>query len=489
MRPRFRRAASAAIRWSLRAFATCAAVVAAIAAGFLLYALEALPPLQPWHTERLEREFDADRDRGLDLDGYRRLEEELFAGIPDFGARAAWTRWDPNGQVRRLAGDAPWNRTFRVGTPGTRGAALLVHGLTDSPYAMGALARVLAEAGYEATVLRLPGHGALPSGMVRMRLEDWQAAVRIAARDVAARVPPGGRFVVGGFSTGGALTLQYTLDTQVDASLRRPDGVVLVSPAIAVSPLAALSNAMDLASILPWEPLQKSHWQEIKPEFDPYKFNSFAVNAIRQVRRTTLRLQASLADAQEAGRLGSMPPVLAFQSAIDATVGTDPVVDLLFARLSGAQHRLVLFDVNRYRGLGTLQRPETKLLIDRAAGGPRGYSLTVIANRSTESPEVEAREYTPGSAEPSARPLDLAWPAGVVSLGHVALPFPPDDPVYGFLPGSGANGVPSLGSWALRGEEGAITLPLGALTRLRSNPFWQVVVEEVGRFGASGERP
>ena len=30
------------------------------------------------------------------------------------------------------------------------------------------------------------------------------------------------------------------------------------------------------------------------------------------------------------------------------------------------------------------------------------------------------------------------WPNDVISLSHVALPFRPDDPVYGVLPGSGA---------------------------------------------------
>jgi alpha-beta hydrolase superfamily lysophospholipase len=489
MTSRVRRIASRAGRLALRAVVLGAAIAAAVAGGFLLYALEALPPLEPWHVARLDGEFDADRDANLDFEGYRRLEDRLFGGIPAFGASGRWSRWDPDGQVRRLAGDAPWNRSFRIGSPARRGAALLVHGLTDSPYAMRPLAEVLAGAGYEVTVLRLPGHGALPSGMVRMRLEDWQAAVRIAARDVASRVPADGRFVVGGFSTGGALTLQYTLDALAEPSLRRPDAVVLLCPAIAVSPLAALSNLMDLATVVPYAPLQKAHWQEIRPEYDPYKFNSFAVNAIRQVRRATLRLQASLLEAEESGRLASMPPVLAFQSAVDATLGSDPVVDLLFSRLPGPRHRLVLFDVNRYRGLALLQRPDTGQLVDRVAAQGRRYALTVVANRSQDSPEVEARAYAPGSSEPAVRPLGLAWPPGFVSLGHVAVPFPPDDPVYGYLPGSGANGVPSLGSWALRGEEGAIVLPLGALTRLRSNPFWPVVAEEVGRFCDAVERP
>jgi hypothetical protein len=62
----------------------------------------------------------------------------------------------------------------------------------------------------------------------------------------------------------------------------------------------------------------------------------------------------------------------------------------------------------------------------------------------------------------------------------VALPFPPDDPVYGFRRGSGRGGIPSIGSWLLRGESGAITVSLGSLTRLRSNPFWSLIDEEVG---------
>ena len=83
------------------------------------------------------------------------------------------------------------------------------------------------------------------------------------------------------------------------------------------------------------------------------------------------------------------------------------------------------------------------------------------------------------------QPLDLAWPADVVSLGHVALPFPPDDPVYGILPGSGHDGVPSLGSLLFRGESGALTISLGSLTRLRSNPFWSLIDRQLGEIVAA----
>jgi hypothetical protein len=99
-------------------------------------------------------------------------------------------------------------------------------------------------------------------------------------------------------------------------------------------------------------------------------------------------------------------------------------------------------------------------------------------SNARQQPRIAVRRLAPdGAAELRATALD--WPANLVSLGHVALPFPADDPVYGFLPGSGRDGIPSIGSWLLRGENGAITLSLGSLTRLRSNPFWALVDEDV----------
>ena len=60
-----------------------------------------------------------------------------------------------------------------------------------------------------------------------------------------------------------------------------------------------------------------------------------------------------------------------------------------------------------------------------------------------------------------------------------------NDPVYGFMPGSGRDGMPSIGSLLLRGESGALTVALGSLTRLRSNPFWSLIDDDVGRLVAA----
>jgi len=109
----------------------------------------------------------------------------------------------------------------------------------------------------------------------------------------------------------------------------------------------------------------------------------------------------------------------------------------------------------------------------------KGYDVPGYPDEPSTPEEVEVREYTPGQAQPTVTLPGLSWPANLVSVGHVSVPFPADDPIYGFAPGSGANGVPSLGTWTVRGEEGAIVFPLGALGRIRANPFWPVVQQEL----------
>ena len=127
----------------------------------------------------------------------------------------------------------------------------MLHGLTDSPYSMKALADTLVSRGFEVTVLRMPGHGTLPSMMTTASLADWTAAVRLAARDVAARTPVGQPYYIGGYSTGGTLALLHTLATLEDPALRRPDRVLLVSPAISLTPVAVLAEMIDILAVLP----------------------------------------------------------------------------------------------------------------------------------------------------------------------------------------------------------------------------------------------
>ncbi len=74
--------------------------------------------------------------------------------------------------------------------------------------------------------------------------------------------------------------------------------------------------------------------------------------------------------------------------------------------------------------------------------------------------------------------MNLTWPRGVVSLSHIALPFPPDDPLYGQRDPEHED-IVFLGELALRGERGLLKLPGGWRLRLRYNPFFAFLATRV----------
>jgi alpha-beta hydrolase superfamily lysophospholipase len=338
---------------------------------------------------------------------------------------------------------------------------------------MRGIAEVFQRQGYHVVALRLPGHGTVPSGLREVSWEDWYAALAAAAKHAAARGGSGRPFYIGGFSTGAALATLYTVRSLDDSALPKPRGVYLVSPAIGISPSAALTNVISSLAFIP--AFEKSRWLDVLPEYDPYKYNSFPVNAAKQINALTGVLADALDDAGERGRLAAMPRVVVFQSIVDSTITAREVVRGLLARLPRADHELVVFDVNRIdaiQGLiaaGPLEDLET---IRDATNQP--FRVTLIGSSGPDTRAVAAYTREPGAAEIAKTELGLEWPSTVFSLGHVALPFPADDPVYGMAP-PGAKPQFNLGSVAVRGESGALVLSLGAFSRMRSNPFFDVV--------------
>jgi hypothetical protein len=231
---------------------------------------------------------------------------------------------------------------------------------------------------------------------------------------------------------------------------------------------------VSLLSFLPY--FEKAKWLDVLPEYDPYKYNSFPVNAANQIYGLTQRLQAALRSAGERGRLADLPPVLAFQSLVDATVAAADLVDRVFEELPAGGHELVVFDINRHALLQSLIAEGPRKAFDREVEVPAlSFDLTVVANRSAESADVAAWQRPAGGTDTTPIELGLRWPRDVVSLSHVAVPFPPDDPVYGLAPRESGEVRFTLGETAMRGEAGVTVVPLGSLARLRSNPFFAVV--------------
>jgi hypothetical protein len=106
------------------------------------------------------------------------------------------------------------------------------------------------------------------------------------------------------------------------------------------------------------------------------------------------------------------------------------------------------------------------------AEGDLPFSLTIVTNESPESPAVVALYKPPRSSEVIRRQaLGLEWPPNLISLSHLALPIPPDEPLYGRRPPENEEAL-FLGEIAFRGEMGLLVFPSDWLLRLRYNPFY-----------------
>jgi alpha-beta hydrolase superfamily lysophospholipase len=435
-------------------------------------------PLQTWHTEELTEEFTADMsDEVRTFDDYRQLEDRLFAQLEEkvYARTATGSEYT---LVRYSSGRAAdpqqrrhnWNRSFEFSADTPVGGVLLLHGMSDSPYSLRALGETLKQRNYWVIGLRLPGHGTAPSGLKRISWQDMAAAVRLGMAHLATQLGQKPIHIVG-YSTGAPLAINFALNALEGNASPTPASLVLISPAIGLYPAAALAKWKRRLSILPG--LGGFAWLSVMPEFDPYKYNSFATNAGEQVHGLTRSVPRRTAARARSGPSAILPPTLVFQSTVDTTVSTDDVVDRLMKHLRPDRHELVLFDINRFAAKSSLLISDPAPLTARLMANKNlPFVVTLVTNENPESTSVLARRKPPFSAEASkTQPLNLAWPQGVISQSHVALPFAPDDPLYGQGP-RGEEDILFLGQMAIQGERDLLKIPYSFLVRLRYNPFY-----------------
>ena len=482
-------------RWLVLAAGSALFGLVLVGLGFYAHYLSSGPPLHPWQLERLEDFTAGDAGTVRTLADYRELEDRLFADLearvyrPPTSDAELFNRYRKGSRSDPSTWPVNWNRSFELqpgpGSP-VRGTVLLLHGLTDSPYSMRSTGLHLAALGYEVVGLRLPGHGTAPSGLLTFRIEDMQAAVRLAARDLHGRAPDRPFYLVG-YSNGAALAVDYTIAVLEGESLPRPAGLVLMSPAIAISKLAVVGQFKTGLSSLPG--FERAGWESIGLEFDPYKYTSFSLHAGGETFRLTRRLARGIARLSDGHPLRGFPPVLAFVSTVDSTVKAGAVSATLLDRLERGNHELVLFDVNRYSGIQELLVEDPgRLTRELESRTDRPYALTVVGNATSDSLQAMERRVPAGGVQASTRPLAMEWPPRVFSLSHVAIPFPPDDPLYGYEAAPDVDHV-QLGRIQVHGENGVLSLPTWTLTRQRSNPFHAYMLQRIDAFLAGTGSP
>jgi alpha-beta hydrolase superfamily lysophospholipase len=442
-------------------------------------------PLQPWHLHipdelKTAELTSADWAQYLDRENLimEKLREEVMKKLPPesltLANRYAWT--SPLNPERFPNN---WNRSIILKPEGKpAGAAVLLHGLTDSPYSMRHLAAHYRDAGYVALVIRLPGHGTVPAGLVKTHWKTWSAATALAVKEASRHIHKDQPLHIVGYSNGGALAVKYALDAMDDPSLRAPNQLLLISPMIGVTDTARFAGVAGWPALFP--AFAKAAWLSIQPEFNPFKYQSFPVNGPRQSSLLTRALQTRVAAEARSGRLAALPPILTFQSVVDAITSAPAVLSALYAHLPPNGSELVLFDINRNEVLEPLMRSSSASLLQQILPPtPRNYAVSIVTNRQPNSHEV-IEDFTPASATQSTtRELGIRFPPGVFSLSHVSLPFPMDDSLYGLHPAPKNEFGISLGTLAPRGERNVLSIQMDSLLRMTCNPFFPYLLEKI----------
>jgi len=209
------------------------------------------------------------------------------------------------------------------GSKAYRRGVLLTHGLSDSPYLMRHLAAFFQENGFRVMAVCLPGHGTQPGDLLDVSWREWVKMVAYGVDRLSEEVE---NVYLGGFSAGGALSVYQSLRD------KRVNGLFLFSPAIRITPWAALAKFHKFYSWL--VPYWK--WLAIKPDHDIYKYESFPINAAVQVYALTKEIKRLL------HRQKMAIPVFVACSEDDITVDTSATLGFV-AQAHHPGNRIVLY--------------------------------------------------------------------------------------------------------------------------------------------------
>lgn len=451
------------------------------------------PDLQVWHTVQLSNEFSKSQFRsGISLNEYLDLEEKLFVELDEkVFSKTVTSKQDIFNRYDRSSRSSPerftqnWNRSFELLPEQIEGGILLIHGLTDSPYSMKSLAELFYNANYYVLALRMPGHGTIPAELTRVSWQDWMSVVKVGIAHVKQKAGSGNPICIAGYSNGGALSLLYTLQSLENDDLVTPDRVFLFSPAIGITKFAAMARWLKIAGVIPY--FEKSKWNSISQEYDPFKYNSFPLNAGEQSYKLSRAILKKVNKLHTKGTLSKLPPVMAFQSAVDSTVIASDVLHF-YENLSPNGHELIVFDTNRDASLRSMMKTPPLKSFDKLNQSQKtGFRLDIITNKKTDSEQVVVRTKEESGDISNDIPLNMNWPDGIYSLSHLAILFPMDDPLYGVKPNKALGDHVQLGNIELRGERNVLRVSEKDLLRLRCNPFWDYVKKRIEEAIAENE--
>ena len=430
-------------------------------------------PLEPEHIIQLDRDYDADQDGLITWQEYQSLEMDLAKDLDQQLAERSLSasrvnRHHFNNPLRQA--EINWNYSQLLKPQQVSGVAVLLHGLTDSPYSVRATAEIFQQQGYITYAPRLPGHGYNVGSLGSRDRRDWMAIVEITIREAIKNQQPGQPLILGGYSTGAALAIKYAMDCEAMQS-PCPDKLLLISPALAVTPFAMFGHLHRLVSWIPY--FQQFQWNSLTPEIDPYKFSSFPKNPGWDSHQLSNELFSRMTESK-------FPPILVFQSIVDATAST-PAVMKFMLNVQPNHHQVVFYDFNRYEVYTELFLTNFETEAYFLTKAPTSLDITLISNTSASTQQVSAYQIFPETLGYQRSPTGLSWPRAVCSLSHIALPFSPLDTSYGEV-GTAISRARPLG------ERNVLSISPDYFQRLRYNPFFDYQASRIKSWLADEPR-
>lgn len=241
----------------------------------------------------------------------------------------------------------------------------MVHGLSDSPFALRDLAGFFQRQGFFVLGMQLPGHGTRPGDLLETRWQDWVRAQQHLLSMLFERFE---QVYACGFSAGATLSIYQSL---MEPRLR---GLFLFAPALGLSTAARLS--LPLASLgKRWRP---AAWFDVQPDSDCFKYESLTQRAIAEVCRLLDALHA-LSRISERSL-----PVFVAASEQDATLNAAATLDW-FERQPGPR-RMLYYTTGQPRVPEFVRRVASRLPDQRI----RSFSHTSLI-QSPANPHYGAR--------------------------------------------------------------------------------------------------
>jgi len=308
---------------------------------------------------------------------------------------------------------------------------LLTHGLTDSIHNLEPIAQFFQSQCFYVMTILLPGMSSRPGELLNVHWQQWVSTQQYGTDQLLQKVEE--PYLLG-YSLGATLDLLQASKQPVFK------GLFLITPAIEITPAAAVANLTNLVSW--YDP--RFAWLDIVPDEDPYKYSSFPFNAAYQMHQLIEQLKVSNT------ALLDQIPVFMLLSKEDSTVNSDSSLRYFLA----------------------LKHPDNR---------------AILYERTTQP--LPARVLQVKSDLPDRK---------ILSLGHLGLIIPPDHDMYGdkgsfascahYFPGNmDAYKQCKAFKEDYRGETTEENLAKGVIRRIGFNPFYADLLQQMKLFIKSTE--